>query len=399
MSNSLSTSERQPLNVLIWGTYDLGKPRTRLLLEAIRRSGASLTEMHTPVWDGAEDKSVLRKTDALKRVIRWGAAYPRLIWRFLRAPRPDVIIVAYLGHLDVLLLRPFATLRRTPIVWDAFLSLHDTVVNDRRMVSPWNPVALVLRVWEWLACRAADRVVLDTEAQADLFRGFYGLHKNRVTSALVGAEAAVFPPAPPRSRDDCATVLFYGQFIPLHGIETIVEAARLSGDRQIEWVIIGTGQRAKVVRQMLLDNAPAKLTWEEWVPYKDLVHRIIRADVCLGVFGESGKAGRVIPNKVFQILSAGRPLVTRDGPGIRELVPEYSPGIELVPPSDPAALLAAVESLLARTPFAPDLHADLRKRFSIDVLAERWDRILREAIVGRGPSKRTIISNKKEPNA
>lgn len=401
MLTDLPTSERQPLNVLIWGTYDLGKPRTRLLVEAIRHSGASLTEIHAPVWEGAEDKSVLGKADALKRAIRWAAAYPRLVWRFIRAPRPDVVVVGYLGHLDVLLLWPFAALRRTPIVWDAFLSLYDTVVSDRRMVSPRHPAALVLRAWEWLACRAADRVVLDTMAQADLFRSFYGLRQDKVTSALVGAEAAVFPPAPPRRPEARATVLFYGQFIPLHGVATIVEAARMAGDQHIEWVIIGTGQQAKAIRQMLQHDRPAHLTWEEWVPYPELAHRIARADVCLGVFGDSGKAGRVIPNKVFQILSAGRPLVTRDGPGIRELVADNAQGIALVPPADPAALLAAVENLLARAPFAPDLHADLRARFSIDALATRWDTILRDAgVAGNQLSLPTKVrSDKTEPDA
>lgn len=378
--SDITIHERQPLNVLMWGTYDLGKPRTRLLLEAIRHSGASLTEIHAPLWDGAEDKSVLGKGDALKRAVRWAAAYPGLIWSFLRAPRPDVIVVGYLGHLDVLLLRPFAFLRRTPIVWDAFLSLYDTVVTDRGMASPRHPAALALQAWEWLACRAADRVVLDTEAQADFFRTFYHLETNRVTSALVGVEAAVFPPAPPRSRDGRATVLFYGQFIPLHGISTIVEAARKSGDREIDWVIIGKGQQAEDVRKMLQQDPPASLEWVEWAPYAELAHRIARADVCLGVFGESEKAGRVIPNKVFQILSAGRPLVTREGPGIRELIPDDAPGIELVPPSDPVALLAAVERLLACAPFTLDLHADLRKSFSIDALAHRWDSILKKAL-------------------
>ncbi|MEP0191890.1 MAG: hypothetical protein ABJE00_15925, partial [Erythrobacter sp.] len=61
----LSQSKPNPLKVMMWGTYDLGKPRTRLLLEAIRQSGASLCEVHAPVWDGAEDKSVLGKSDAL----------------------------------------------------------------------------------------------------------------------------------------------------------------------------------------------------------------------------------------------------------------------------------------------------------------------------------------------
>ena len=374
----LSTSDHTPLNVMIWGTYDLGKPRTRLLIEAIRHSGASVSEIHAPVWDGAEDKSVLAKGDAVKRAVRWAFAYPGLIWRFLRAPRPDVIVVGYLGHLDVLLLWPFAALRRVPVVWDAFLSLYDTVVKDRRMVSPRHPLAIVLRAWEWLACRAADRIVLDTEAHAELFRTFYNVAPRKVTSAFVGAEASVFPPAAPRNRGGRATVLFYGQFIPLHGIATIVEAARMSGDKPIDWLIFGTGQQEPVIREMLERDRPASLTWEEWVPYSVLVHHIAAADVCLGVFGDSEKAGRVIPNKVFQILSAGRPLVTRDGPGIRELVSVDAAGIELVPPADPAALLGAVERLLAVGQSPGDLHGEMRARFSIEALAKRWNDILRD---------------------
>jgi len=46
----LRTPESKPLKVLIWGTYDLGKPRTRLVIEAIRSSGAIVTEVHKSVW-------------------------------------------------------------------------------------------------------------------------------------------------------------------------------------------------------------------------------------------------------------------------------------------------------------------------------------------------------------
>ncbi|SMX25182.1 putative glycosyl transferase [Boseongicola aestuarii] len=366
---------------MVWGTYDLGKPRTRLMVQALRHSGAEINEIHAPVWEGAEDKSVMHRSDALRRGLRWALAYPWLVWRFARAPRPDVVVVGYLGHLDVLILWFFARLRRVPVVWDAFLSLYDTVVMDRRMVSSSHPLAFALKAWEWLACRAATKVVVDTEAQGAFFRDFYALGQNKVASVFVGAEASVFPPATTRNENDRRRVVFYGQFIPLHGIATIVEAARLSGSRPLDWLIIGMGQQADVIREMLEADAPASLSWTPWVPYGELVKHIASADVCLGVFGASEKAGRVIPNKVFQVVSAGRPLVTRDGPGMRELVGEGAEGIRLVPPADPAALLAAVEDLIAEGSGARDLHGDLRSRFSIEALAERWKDILMEVVL------------------
>lgn len=346
---------------------------------AIRQSGAEVREIHADVWAGAEDKAVMGRGAALGRAVRLILAYPVLLWRFLTGPRPDVVVVGYLGHLDVLMLWPFAKARGVPVVWDAFLSLHDTVVADRRMLSHGHPLARLLWLWEWLACRAVARVVLDTGAQAALFREAYGLPPARVKSVFVGAEAAAFPEAPPAPSAARAQVLFYGQFIPLHGIATIVEAARLARGRPIDWTVIGQGQEAGRIRAMLDEDAPEALTWVDWVPYEELARRIAGADVCLGVFGESGKAGRVIPNKVFQILSAGRPLVTRDGPGMRELVPEGAPGIALVKPGDAAALLDGVERLLAAGPYPQGLHRDIAARFSIDALAARWAEILREA--------------------
>lgn len=373
-------SDKKPLNVTIWGTYDTGKPRTRLLIEAIRSSGASVTEIHAPIWEGAEDKSVLRFSQATGRIMRVLAAYPSLVWRFLRGPRPDAVVIPYPGHLDVLVFKPFAWLRRTPIVWDAFLSAYDTIVDDRVMISPRHPLAFGLKAWEWLACRAANRVVLDTQAQADYFRTSYSLAAAKTASVPVGSEEAAFPVLAGREMTGRASVLFYGQFIPLHGIETIVEAAKLSRDLPIDWQIIGTGQMADEIRDMLKDDHPSALKWEDWVPYTQLSERIAAADVCLGVFGESAKAGRVIPNKVFQILSAGRPLVTRDGAGIRELVGSGSEAVELVAPNDPAALLAAVKRLLDAAPYPPDLHSQLRKRFSPELLAIRWAEILDGAV-------------------
>jgi glycosyltransferase involved in cell wall biosynthesis len=254
-------------------------------------------------------------------------------------------LVPYPGHVDVLAIRAAARLRGVPVVWDAFLSAYDTVVADRGMLRPEHPAARWLRRLDRWAAGAADLVVADTRASADCLRRDFGLESQAVASVWVGVESEHFPPRPAApSAGGPFTILFYGQLSPLHGIETIVRAARAGRGEGLRWQIVGRGQDEALLLRLLHEEPLDDLQWEPWVPYERLSERIGAADVCLGVFGASAKAGRVIPNKVFQILHAGRALVTRDGPGIRELVDE-GPGIRLVPAADPERLLHAIREL------------------------------------------------------
>ena len=335
---------------VIWfGTYDLDKPRNRQMLEAFRQIGFDVRELHFEIWKDVSDKAMMSPGAKLTRAMRWIFAYPVLIGRYLFAPAHDVVFVGYLGHLDVIFLRPIAWLRGKPVIWDVFISIYDTSVCDRRMLKPTGVAARLLWWWEWLACRCADRLVIDTKAHAAYLSELFEIAPGRVSAVFVGAEIDAFPRLPPPGRSEAplVSVLFYGQFIPLHGIATIIEAARIDNGRRISWHLIGRGQEQARISAMIEEFGLGHIEWEEWVPYQTLTDRIAQADICLGIFGSSGKAGRVIPNKAFQILAAGRPLVTRDSPAIRELVPHDAPGVRLVPPSDPEALLAAILDLAA----------------------------------------------------
>lgn len=338
--------------VVFWGTYDKSKPRVRILLHALKDAGATVEEIHEDIWRSQRDKSQINSLgQQLKFLCRWLAVYPKLIFRYLKAPRHDAVVIGYLGQLDVIVLWPFAKLRGMPIIWDMFISLYDTVVSDRAMVSPRHPLAWGLWAWEWLACRAASIVVIDTLAHARHISGLFGLADTKTDAVYVGAELDQFSWAPDpaqRAEGMPIQVLFYGQFIPLHGIETIVRAAGNAQGLPIQWTLVGQGQEDERIRTLIAElEIGQSLELIPWIPYEELSSRIADADVCLGIFGVSDKAANVIPNKVFQILAVGSPLVTRDSPAIRELLDDATPGIKLIPPGDPEALVEAILSLRA----------------------------------------------------
>ena len=192
-----------PLRIIAWGTYDLGKPRVRILLRGLRENGVEVLECHRDVWQGVEDKSQVAGWRRKARFIgKWLIAYPSLIVRYLRLPKHDAVLVPYMGQLDVLILWPFAKLRRRPIIWDAFLSLYNTIVEDRQLVRPGSLAARLLFAWEWLACRAADVVLVDTNAHGRYFIERFGIPQAKVQRIFVGAEPEHFYPSREPKRPD-----------------------------------------------------------------------------------------------------------------------------------------------------------------------------------------------------
>jgi glycosyltransferase involved in cell wall biosynthesis len=90
------------------------------------------------------------------------------------------------------------------------------------------------------------------------------------------------------------------------------------------------------------------VTFEDWLPYEKLPARIHQADILLGVFGTTPKAGRVIPNKVFQSLACGRPVVTRSASAYPEaLVAAENSGLVWTSAGDAQSLADRVAILAA----------------------------------------------------
>ena len=345
------------MRVVYWGTYDTGKPRNRIIVQGLSENGVEVIECHKDIWQGVDDKSqVVGWRTKTKLLIYWFLSYPSLVSRYLRLPKHDYVVLGYMGHLDILVLWPFAKLRGIPIVWDAFLSLYNTVVEDRKLLAPYNPLSLLLFCWEWLACRLANRIIIDTLAHGEYFSGKFGVSGSKIGRVFVGAETDLFYPAKKKIRDSEKeanvypfTVLFYGQYIPLHGIKYIVQAAKLTEKDNIRWILIGQGQEKQTIVALAHSLDVVNITFIDWVPYKELLRYLHQADLCLGVFGDTDKTKRVIPNKVFQIIAAGSSLLTGDTPAIKELIPDECHGISLVPVANAESIAKSVVSL-ARNP-------------------------------------------------
>lgn len=352
------------MRILYFGTYDRAYPRNAQVISCLRRAGVEVHERHEPVWDGRRDSWRAGAGDAA-----------RLALAELRLLRPsseryDALVVGYPGHLDLPAARRAA--HGAPVVFNPLVSLADTFVDDRARFRSGSLPARFLKTVDRRALRAADLVVADTSAHAGHLAQLAGLPPDRLAVCFVGAEERLFQPGWEPARPFEA--LFVGKLIPLHGLEIILAAARLAPE--LRFRLVGSGQL-----QHLLAGRPANVVHVPWVEYERLPEELHRAGCALGVFGASGKAARVIPNKAFQALACGTPLVTGDTPAARELLVDAESAL-LVLPGDPQALADAVRRVAGDPELAGRLSAGglaaYREQASEEVLGARWRRLLEE---------------------
>lgn len=335
------------MRVCYFGTYDADYVRNRVIIAGLRAQGVQVVECHVALWRETADK--------VRQASR-GLLNPRLAWRFLRAYIElwrlyrqigdyDVMVVGYAGHIDVFPARILTWLARKPLALDLFLSLHETVTQDRGLVAEQSFFGKMLYVIEKVGCRLADRLFLDTEADIQYLMRKYGLPRSKFACIRVGADESVYFPIQDQEESGF-TAIYFGKFIPLHGIEHLVAAAKhLEIDAQIRMEFIGDGQTYEAMRA-LADSLEAKnIIWgPRWLEPEELRTRIGRATVCLGIFGTSDKAQRVIPTKAYVALAMGKPLITADSPAAREVFTSGKDAI-LCPAGSGQAIAQAVLAL------------------------------------------------------
>ena len=298
--------------VLWWGRADRDYSRNRILLGAFVDLGWCVEYFHPA-------------SSRLGRVESY----------FRRLKRPDLIWVPCFRHTDIPSAAHWALKWRVPLVIDPLISAYEKDVWERNRFSPALFRGKRRKAWEIRLFSKADRVIADTPAHLSYFEKELGVSSERISIIYVGAEEAVFQPAPPIPSGDPFEIFFYGSFLPLQGADVIVEAARRTQGLNMLWTLLGEGRLKDKMRRSAvgLDN----IRFEPWIDYDRLPHRMARANILLGVFGTTPKADLVIPNKVYQAMAVGRPLITRRAKAYETTIADAD-AIGWVPAGNPEAL-------------------------------------------------------------
>jgi glycosyltransferase involved in cell wall biosynthesis len=146
-----------------------------------------------------------------------------------------------------------------------------------------------------------------------------------------------------------------GKFIALyagaHGMSNdlgvVLEAASLLRDQPvIALVLLGDGKEKPALVAQARAMGLTNLHFLPPVPKNDMPHALAAADACIAILKPIEMYRTVYPNKVFDYMAAGRPVVLAIDGVIRDVVEQAGAGIP-VPPGDAPALARAIRSLAA----------------------------------------------------
>lgn len=301
---------------------------------------ASHHVIHSRVW---------RPLKLIWAVIRLTYAHFHILFAYFWHGCPRRL---YIPYPSVIVLFCFSLLPRTwrpnLIVADCFISLYDTIVADRELISLSSRAAGAIKFLESRAYRTADVILVDTDLNAIYFTETFGITASKILVLPLSIDESVFKPTTYLPREKSCTVLFIGTFVPLQGVDVIAQAAViLSSRNDIRFRIIGSGQTTKTVERIFAKGRPANIEWiTQWMDSEHLAGEIRSADICLGIFGTGSKTQRVWPLKNYLYMAVGRPIITGDTPIARHMLHQADSAPFLtVPSGDPDALAAAIVDL------------------------------------------------------
>lgn len=308
----MNKEENKEKKVLFFGIYNPEYSRNRVLMRGFKENGFEVFECRVAPQKQTGFKKYWKLYKEYKKIKK-----EKFRWVIVAFPGQGVVWLAFL-------------LFGRNIIFDAFLSLYDSNIYDRKVCKPFSFRAFFYWFLDWYSCLLAKKVLLDTNEHIKYFSKTFLIPKKKFIRVFIGSDDLIFYPKDTKKsktkKENSDFVLhFHGNFIPLQGIEYIIEASNILKDENFKFNIVGDGGTLnKKIKQKVLDlGLEEKTVFHGRVPIEEIPCFIENSDICLGIFGDTEKTKRVIPNKVYECMAMKKPIITADTPAIKEIFKNY----------------------------------------------------------------------------
>ena len=302
--------------------------------------------------------------------------------RSLDLPPPEVVVGSSVHLFAVYGAYRLARSLRVPFVMEVRDIWPQTLVDMG--VPWWHPFVLLLSVLEPFLYRRAVRIITLLPRAAEHIAAF-GVPKEKVYWVSNGVDVRPFVSVQRSHLLDPGkfNVLYAGTMGKANNLEPLMAAAALlTGTRDIHVTLVGSGPLKEAFARQA--EGLANVTVLDAVPKEAVAPLLAEADLLyVGLKDLPLYRYGMSMNKVFDYMAAGRPVVF--AAAVPENPVEKAGSGLIVRPENPDAIANAILTLYNYTPsersaMAAKGETYVRSHFGMDVIAEAFESVLKEAI-------------------
>ncbi len=238
--------------------------------------------------------------------------------------------------------------RKARLVYDS----HELWLESSRYLIATNLLNRIrLRKIEQKYAPKADAVIAVTPLRGEKMQQMYPSIKNLVIVENAPEKLVQLPPTGRlrsmiNAKPDTVIALYQGVICPERGLEELLKAAGLVKNPAVRFVIIGmdtwNGTLQKMAQDMELGD---RVTFLPPVPSEELPEITVDSDIGFILFRNTCLNHYYsLPNKLYEYMMAGVPIVSSDFPELSRVLKEVGSGVT-VDPDSPAAIANAVDKL------------------------------------------------------
>lgn len=290
-------------------------------------------------------------TNGVGRVLRMAIFAIRALWIGMRADRHDIVLGSTPHLFAGLSAWIISRRQRSPFVLEVRDLWPESLIHLLGM-SRRHPLIVILRSIERFLYRRADLVITLLPGSEAYIRQVAGTDVH-VVCIPNGIDASSLTPVVPITTEP-----FVAMYAGAHGVannlEIILDAAELlttmvKGDREVRFELLGDGKHKPKLVAEARKRGLSSVRFSESVPKAQVADRLACASIVLlpGMDTTLYRYG-ISPNKLFDYLASGRPVVF----GLKTPCDpiETSGAGWTVPPDDAAALAGAIVEAVDLSP-------------------------------------------------
>jgi len=254
-----------------------------------------------------------------------------------------------------------------------------------------NPI--LIRMSEWLErflYRGADRVIVNSPG---FIAHVTSRGATRVELIPNGADPSMFDPSGDgedfrhaNHLEDKFIALYAGAHGMSNDLNVVLEAAKLLMDeKKIQIVLLGDGKEKPALQTHAAQMGLSNVSFVSSVPKSEMPKALAAADTCIAILKPLEEYKTTYPNKVFDYMAAGRPVVLAIDGVIREVVEAAQCGY-FTEPGNASAMADAIRNVASDREKAREMGMNgrryLEQNFSREAIGEKLIALL-EQMVGK----------------